>query len=76
MKLLNVKKTVREEIEEVWQLPCPNVWFNKELFIRCNSKGIVDWENAPVYTKDELELRGDYQIIINLDINEFLEPEL
>jgi len=73
MKILNVKSTNKEEIEEVWQLPLPENLNNKELFIRCDSKGSVNWESAPVYTKEELEERGNYQIIINLDLNEFLE---
>jgi hypothetical protein len=76
MKTLNVKSTTKNEVESKWGLKLPYGFTNKEIFIRCDSKGNVNWDNAPVYIKQELEERGDYQIIVNLDINEFIEKEL
>lgn len=61
MKKLNIKPTTKKELAEKWNMP---VHFGGELFIRCNAKGDVNWSKAPVYTKDELEQRGDYQINI------------
>lgn len=76
MKLLNVIQVSQKEIEENWETELPLSFFNRELFIRCNSKGKVNWEVAPIYTKHELEKRGDYQIIIVINIDEVIQSEL
>ena len=50
-KTLNVKKTSNEELLIKWGfITC----FTGEIFIRCNSKGHVNWDNASVYSKNSL----------------------
>lgn len=76
MRLLNVMQVSQKEIEENWNLKLPQSFYGCELFIRCNSKGKINWEVAPFYTKQELENRGDYQIIIVIDMEEVIKSEL
>jgi hypothetical protein len=76
MKNLNVKHVTQKELEQKWSVKLPVSFYLRELFIRCNKKGEVNWEVAPVYTKEELEKRGDYTTLILLDINEFIESPL
>lgn len=62
MRTLNVKRTTLKEVESIWKMKIPH--FGKsEYFIRCNAKGEVNWEVAPLYDLQELEKRGNYQII-------------
>jgi len=75
MKTLNVKPITKKQLEERWEMKLPQSFSNRELFIRCNKKGEVNWEVAPVYTKDELEKRGDYNILIVIDVDEFIKSE-
>lgn len=61
-KTLNVKPTSNAELSS------PDKWgFNPslrgKLFIRCNSKGVVNWDKAPVYNADELFGRENVKII-------------
>lgn len=60
MKTLNVKLTNNEELTQKWKMITP---FKGILFIRCNSKGVINWDKAPVYNLDELLKRGDVNII-------------
>jgi hypothetical protein len=76
MKNLNVKPVTQKELEQKWSVKLPASFYLRELFIRCNKKGEVNWEVTPVYTKEELEKRGDYTILILLDINEFIGSSL
>jgi hypothetical protein len=62
MKLLNVKKTSKTEVQEKWNLPLPYHWSNI-LYIRCNAKGEVNWDKALVYQPEELIERGNYKVI-------------
>lgn len=61
MRKLNVLKVTKAKVQEEWgyilPLICPY-----HVYIRCNSKGEVNWEKAPVYQKIELENRGNYEI--------------
>jgi len=61
-KTLNVKKKSKKEIQEKWET---TLMYNlpNTLYIRCNSKGEINWEIAPVYTINELEKRGNYNIL-------------
>ncbi len=47
MKLLNVKRTTRKEVENKWGILLPAL-VPEKLFIRCNAKGEINWEKAPV----------------------------
>jgi len=62
MKTLNVKKKSKKEVQEKWET---TLMYNlpNTLYIRCNGKGEINWEKAPVYTIQELEKRGDYKIL-------------
>jgi hypothetical protein len=52
MKTLNVVKTNRYELEQMWGL-MPSL--GGELFIRCNAKAEINWDKAPVYTWKEIQ---------------------
>lgn len=69
MKNLNVVQTCFSEITKKWDVSIPLTYRYKELFVRCNAKGVVNWDKAPVYTRQELDLRGNYSVIIVLDMN-------
>ncbi len=62
MKTLNVKEVTKKQVENKWSLKLP-VHFDNILYIRCNSKGKVNWCKSSVYQKSELEKRGNYNII-------------
>jgi hypothetical protein len=62
IRTLNVKKTTRLELSEKWGVPLPPHWHDHLLHIRCNAKGIVNWENAPVFLLPLLKKRGNYKI--------------
>lgn len=51
---LNVIKTTRREIAKQWGT-CAWLLPLGELYIRCNSKTIINWDKAPVYTWDEIK---------------------
>jgi len=62
MKKLNVKKTSLHELNEKWGF-IPIIYSVFEpLYIRCNSKGEVNWDKAPVYTHEELIGRNNVKI--------------
>ena len=52
MKTLNVIKTNLSELTEHWGFR-PSI--GGELFIRCNAKGEVNWDKAPVYKWSEIQ---------------------
>ena len=58
---LNVKKTTNEELLIKWGFITS---FKGEIFIRCNSKGNVNWEIASIYSKNSL---------INRKVNYFIQ---
>lgn len=61
MKLLNVVPITVQELANKWNSPHVT-WspsFTKEpIFIRSNSKGEINWDKAPVYTRSELKNRN------------------
>lgn len=59
-KTLNVKATSNYELSNKWGM---SVLIQGRLFIRCNYKGLVNWDKASVYNLDELLLRGKVKII-------------
>ena len=59
---LNVKPTSNTELHEKWGFN-PNL--KGKLFIRCNAKGIINWEKALVYNANELIDRENVNIIRN-----------
>lgn len=61
MRTLNVKKVTKTDLSNKWQLPLPKGW-GYLLYIRCNKKGEVNWDKAPVYTPVELIERGNYKV--------------
>lgn len=61
MRKLNVLKVTKAKVGEKWGIGLPLIW-PCPVYIRCNSKGEVNWEKAPVYQKIELESRGNYEI--------------
>jgi hypothetical protein len=71
MKTLNVKKTTRQELWHNWGFdplisnttsPLMQSMLKGEVYIRCNSKGQVNWDKAPLYHKAELDNRGKVKI--------------
>lgn len=61
MRLLNVKEVTKLKLMRMWNMPVPKRW-DDNLYIRCNGKGEVNWEKAPVYHLKELKERGNYLI--------------
>lgn len=60
-KKLNVLETSVREVEQKWGFSLPRTVHNP-LFIRCNAKGEVNWEKAPIYQQSELTSRGNYEV--------------
>lgn len=58
MKTLNVKKVNKKEVEQKWGFSLP-ISLEFILYIRCNAKGDVNWEKAPIYKFTELIKRGN-----------------
>jgi len=61
-KIINVKKVTKKEVAEFWNINLPTKWPDI-LYIRCNAKGDVNWDKAPVYPPHELIERGNYNVI-------------
>jgi len=61
-RVLNVKETTKKEVQQNWNTPLPLLWPDT-LYIRCNAKGIVNWDIAPVFRPEELIKRGNYNVI-------------
>lgn len=59
-RTLNVKPTTNAELNAKWGF---NPTLRGKLFVRCNSKGIINWEKALVYNADELIDREKLNII-------------
>lgn len=59
-KTIHVKATTNAELTEKWGF---DVLIGKNLYIRCNSKGDVNWDKAPVYTALEIYGRPHFKII-------------
>jgi hypothetical protein len=53
MKTLNVKRVSKCRLERRWGGPLPRL-YPDTLYIRCNAKGEVNWDKAPVYKFSEL----------------------
>lgn len=54
MKALYIKATTWDEVSKKWGVnPAPG-FFNVELFVRCNSKGEVNWDKTCLYKASEL----------------------
>lgn len=63
-KLLNVREISVQELIDNWDLEASlKKWNGKQLFIRCNAKGIINWGKAPVYIADELIELDNVKII-------------
>lgn len=60
MKTLNVKPVTSMQVTEKWKIPMPFVGVR---YIRCNAKGEVNWDKAPLFTAEELIERNDVKII-------------
>ena len=61
MRTLNVKATTKYEVEKKWGFTLP--WMlSKELYIRCNAKGEVNWDKAPIISAEKLVKRGNYKV--------------
>jgi hypothetical protein len=70
MKTLHVKIVTRQQVVREWGLtPPPNSLFcdnplgAQQCYIRCNIKGVVNWEKAPIYSLKELIERNDVKIV-------------
>ena len=61
-RILNVKETTKKEVQQIWETPLPLLWPDT-LYVRCNAKGLVNWEIAPVFRPEELIKRGNYNVI-------------
>ena len=56
MRTLNVKQTNNIEISENWKTP---VNLKGTLYVRCNSKGKVNWDKTIVFFASELVGRNN-----------------
>lgn len=65
-RILNVKKTTKNEIQQKCNTRLPLNWAD-DLYIRCNAKGIINWDLAPVYQECDLIAigRGNYKVHCN-----------
>ena len=62
MKTLNVKPTTINELVKQWGF-VPPLLAKAPLYIRCNVKGVINWDKAPVYGAEELVGRNNVNII-------------
>lgn len=62
MKTLHVKPTNLRELSAHNWSTCLLSLSNK-YYIRCNAKGEVNWDKAPLYKAEELILRNNVKII-------------
>ena len=62
MRTLHVKPINQQELRKNWNFPMPNHYLNKSLFVKCNSKGVINWDYTSIHTLQDLESRGDYKI--------------
>jgi hypothetical protein len=67
MKTLNVIRTTANELATNWGVPIGIVNSLEHLYIRCNAKGIVNWDVAPMYKHSELIKRGSYNVLDRKD---------
>ena len=63
MRLLHVKKVTREQIALKWGFVPVLPQYKDHAYIRCNRKGEINWDNAPVYGLDRLLIRGNTKIL-------------
>ena len=61
-KKLHVKKTTISEVSTKWGINA-SCLIGKSFYVRCNSKGIVNWDVAPIFSADEL-IERDKVIIL------------
>ena len=62
-KTLNVKRITVSELEEKWGFSLPTgLRAQRALFVRCDAKGNVNWDKAPVYCESELKDRPVVEI--------------
>lgn len=64
-KRLNIKKTTPKElVANGWFIETiPFIWRFTPIYIRCNAKGKVNWDVAPVYPYTELIERDNVKVI-------------
>ena len=62
MRKLNLKKTTLGELKEKWGFK-PLGYSQQKLFIRCNAKGDINCEVAPVYRAEELVGRDNVKVL-------------
>lgn len=57
---LHVKQTNNKQLLEKWGF---NPAYKGDIYIRCNKKGVVNYNSAPVYSLCELLLRGNVVLL-------------
>lgn len=57
-----MRRTNNLELAKHWGLDLA-IYLGKEIFVRCNSKGVIKWETTLLFTLDELLLRGNVKIV-------------
>jgi len=61
MKTLHVKEvSIRELMEHGWPV---GAVLSAGKYIRCNAKGQINWDKAPIYTTKELIERNNVKIL-------------
>lgn len=56
MNQLNVKKVTKSELSEKWGFYIGSLIRSQfQLYIRCNAKGKINWDKAPVYNSQEID---------------------
>jgi len=52
---LHLKQVSRKLIEDTWGFTLPRIKYNDEkLYMKCNKKGIINWNGAYIYTAHDL----------------------
>tara|TARA_R110002126_G_scaffold215098_1_gene361232 strand:- start:324 stop:512 length:189 start_codon:yes stop_codon:yes gene_type:complete len=51
-RTLNVKLVSTKEISDKWGFPMLNIF--RHYYMRCNAKGVINWDTSKAYTPYEL----------------------
>lgn len=55
--ILSLKKTTVKEVQRNWGTTLPASFHIERIYIRCNKKGEINWDKAPIYTESEIKGR-------------------
>ena len=61
-RTLNIKKVTNKELSKQWGIPEQFLPYGAMLYVRCNTKGIVNWDTTLVYNVSELICRNNVKV--------------